>query len=119
MSIHYFANLGRFVPELILCVTMVGLVVMESTYQKKGDNNRWAFYGILTLGFLLSFFYGVSSLEGPGEMIFSKSYVVDPFSTFVKTIMILATLGCVEIGRRSSELNVASKGEFAILATGC
>ena len=35
MGLNYLASLSHFVPELLACVTMFGLILIEATYKEE------------------------------------------------------------------------------------
>ena len=43
MYLNYLANIGRYVPEIILVVLMVGLIILEVTYKEDEKNKRYIF----------------------------------------------------------------------------
>jgi len=43
MYTNYLANVGRYVPELLLVVLMVGLILVEATYAEDEKNKKYIF----------------------------------------------------------------------------
>ncbi|CBW24972.1 putative NADH-quinone oxidoreductase chain N [Halobacteriovorax marinus SJ] len=119
MLLNYLASIGRFTPEIILVVTMIGLLFVESTY---GDNDKGSKKGFLYAtayaGLLLALVKLVASLgDAPGG-IFTNALTIDPFSTLAKIIMVLGTAGSIYLSRRSEDIYGNLKGEFAIISVG-
>ena len=119
MLLNYLASISRFVPEIILVVTMIGLLFVESTY---GDNDKGSkkhyLYATAYIGLLLSLVQLVGSLGDAPTGIFTNAITIDPFSTLAKIIMVLGTAGSIYLSRRSNDIYSELKGEFAILSVG-
>lgn len=43
MHLNYLANIGRYVPEILLVVLMVGLILIETTYKEDEKNKKYIF----------------------------------------------------------------------------
>ena len=56
MHLNYLANIGRYIPEILLVILMVGLILLETTY-KEDEKNRNAIdkIPIASLEFLRKF----------------------------------------------------------------
>ena len=54
MVVNYFANLGYFVPELIVIGTMLAMLFLEASY-KNEDKGRGLVFSIASVGLILSF----------------------------------------------------------------
>lgn len=117
MSLNYLANIGRFVPELIVCVTMLGLILIEATHDRSNEN-RGLFYAAAIGGLAVAFFYLMSHLGLPNQTIFTNSYAVDSFSSLSKAIMVLGTIGSIYLAKTSTDVYPRLKAEFSILAAG-
>ena len=50
MGLNYLASLSHFVPELLACVTMFGLILIEATY-KEEHKERGLFFFAAYIGF--------------------------------------------------------------------
>ncbi len=116
-QLNYLANLGHFVPELLVSFTMICLVFLEATYR---DNSKYrpmifwtSFMGLFVAGILL-----ILGLKEKAVVIFTNSLVIDPFSSFTKLVMVLGTLGAVSLSRVSKDIAYNVKSEFVILALG-
>ena len=116
MHLNYLANIGRYIPEILLVILMVGLILLEVTYKEDEKNRRYIFITAL-IGLVATFVALLFNLGKPGA-IFSNSVVIDDFSTLMKLIMVLGTLGAVYLSRFSKEIYETLKTEFVIMAVG-
>lgn len=117
MILTYLANLGHYVPEIILCVTMIGLLFVESTYDKD-EEGRGYLYWTATIGLVSTFVFLIQSFMDTPVPIFTNSMVVDPFAALAKMIMVIGTLGAIYLTSQSKDLMHAHKPEFVILSVG-
>lgn len=119
MVLNYLASIGRFVPEITLVITMVGLIFVEATYsdKDKGDSKGYL-YATAYTGLLFALVKLIGSLGDAPTAIYSNSLVVDPFSTLVKIIMVIGTAATIYLSRKSDDIYGILKGEFAILSVG-
>jgi len=117
MYLSYLANLSHYVPELILCTTMVFLILIESMYGKN-DRGRGLFFTAAVIGLILSIATLINHLGDSPLAIFTNSMIIDPFSTLLKIIMALGTLGAIYLGYLSKDVYERLKPEFVILAVG-
>lgn len=117
MILTYLANLGYYVPEIILCVTMIGLLFVESTY---GDNDKEKpyLYSLAAIGLVSTLVVLFISFGDNPVPIFTNSLVIDSFSGLIKIIMVFATLGCIYLAKESKDIQAGLKAEFVILAIG-
>lgn len=117
MVLTYLANLGHYVPEIILCVTMIGLLFVESTYDDR-EEGRGYLYWTAVIGLVSCFAFLIDSFGDEPVAIFTNSMVIDPFSTLAKMVMVVGTLGAVYLTSQSSDLMREHKPEFVILSIG-
>lgn len=117
MQLSYLASLGHYIPELIVCLTMVGLLLLEATY-KKNESGRGLLYAAAIIGLFTAFCVSVGSLNDSPVPLFTNSVVIDPFSGFIKAVMILGTIGAIYLGSQSKDIYEDMKAEFVIMATG-
>ena len=54
MHLTYLANIGHYIPEMLLVVLMVGLIILEATY-KESEKNRPYFYITTYIGLAATF----------------------------------------------------------------
>jgi NADH-quinone oxidoreductase subunit N len=103
MYLNYLANVGRYIPELLLVVLMIGIIILETTYAEDEKNKKYVF--ILTcVGLVATFASLVANMSGKAEAIFSNSMIIDPFSTVMKMVMVLGTLGAVYLSTISKDI---------------
>lgn len=117
MELSYLASLGHYIPELIVCFTMVGLLILEATYSKR-EKGRVLLYSAALIGLFAAFCTLVLDLKDPGTALFTNSVIVDPFSGFLKVIMVLGTAGAIYIASQSKDIYEDMKAEFVIMAMG-
>lgn len=117
MHLNYLANIGRFVPEIILVILMVGLIILETTY-KEDEKNRPYIFITAIIGLVATFCSLLVNFSNKPEAIFSNSYIVDHFSTLLKMLMVLGTLASVYLSRFSKDIYDSLKTEFVIMAIG-
>lgn len=117
MHLNYLANIGRYIPEILLVILMVGLILLEVTYKEDEKNRRYIFItamiGLVSTLVALMFNLG----DKPGA-IFSNSIIIDDFSTLMKMIMVLGTIAVVYLSRFSRDIYETLKTEFVIMAVG-
>ena len=105
MLLNYLASIARFTPEIILVVTMIGLLFVESTYSNdvKGSKKGYL-YATAYLGLLFTLVKLVGSLgDAPGG-IFTNALTIDPFSTLAKIIMVIGTAASIYLIRRLDDI---------------
>lgn len=117
MYLNYLANVGRYIPELLLVVLMVGLILIEATYAEDEKNKKYIFIATC-IGLVATFAALIANFSGTGEAIFSNSMIIDPFSTIMKMIMVIGTFGAVYLSTFSKDIYESLKTEFIILAIG-
>lgn len=117
MILTYLANIGRYVPELLAVLTMIGLLFVDSTYdnedKKKPMVYATAIIGLLSVLIALLFNWGDEPVA-----IFTGAMIVDPFSILMKIIIVLGTLGAIYLSSQSREIYWYLKSEFSIIAVG-
>lgn len=117
MGLNYLSSLSHYVPELIVCLTMFVLILLEATYSKN-DGERKLVYLASYLGLGSAFIYLVLGLKSDPVAIFTNSVVIDSFSTLAKIIMTLGTMGAIYLSSQSEDIEKPVKSEFAIMTTG-
>lgn len=117
MYLNYLANISRFIPELILVALMVGLILIEATYKEDDKNKKYIFVTTL-VGLIATFVSLILNLSGKPEAIFGNSVIIDPFSTVMKMIMVVGTLGAYYLSTISKDIYETLKTEFIIMAIG-
>jgi NADH-quinone oxidoreductase subunit N len=117
MYLNYLANVGRYIPELLLVVLMVGLILIEATYADDEKNKRYVFIATC-IGLVVTLVSLIINMSGPAEAIFSNSMIIDPFSTIMKIIMLLGTFGAFYLSTFSKDIYETLKTEYIILSIG-
>ena len=116
MYLTYLANLSRYIPELVVCLTMFSLILIESTYGRR--EKRTLFYVCAYMGLFITLLTLFDNLPEKGMTIFANTIAIDPFSTMVKILMTLGTLGAAYLGFQSKDIEEDLKPEFIIISVG-
>ncbi len=111
------ANLSYYIPELLIVTTMVGGLFLEAAYSKKEYSESYIFYAAVA-GLVFAFISLISNINLAATPIFTNAVVIDPFSTLLKIVMVLGTLGSIFLCATSSDIYKELKSEFIILALG-
>ena len=117
MYLNYLASISRYIPELLLVVLMVGLILIEATYADDEKNKRYVFI-TACIGLVVTFISLMVNLPGKAEAVFSNSMIIDPFSTLMKMLMVIGTLGAYYLSTFSKDIYESLKSEFIIMAVG-
>ena len=117
MVVNYFANLGYFVPELIVIGTMLAILFLEASY-KNEEQGRGFVFSIASIGLIFAFFTLLNNLNDEPVAIFTNAVVIDKFSTFAKLIMVAGTFGAIYLSSQSKDIYSEFKSEFAIMSIG-
>ena len=104
-------SVSLFLPEIILTVLIISVIIYDLLIDKsKSGNTGWLLsYGLLVVSF---------SIWKQGNIttsLFTDAVVLDPFSSFFKQIIILATILVSIVSLYSNELAKYRKGEFFTL----
>ena len=113
---NLLANLSYYIPELAAVATMIGLLFMEATY-KESSGRKFVFIGGY-IGLLFSLIALFFNLGIPGTLLFTNAVIIDPFSTWIKIVMVMGTIVSVHLASISKEISQNLKSEFFILSTG-
>lgn len=117
MYTNYLANVGRYVPELILVVLMVGLILVEATYAEDEKNKKYIFI-TATIGLVATLAALIAQFNFKAEAIFSNSIVIDPFGSLMKIAMVVGTFFTLYLSRISKDIYETLKSEYAIMSVG-
>lgn len=117
MYLNYLANVGRYIPELLLVVLMVGLIILEATYDEDDKNKTYVFI-MGMIGLVATLVSLIINFSHKPELIFSNSMIIDPFGTIMKIVMVLGTAGAFYLSRISKDIYETLKTEFIIMAVG-
>lgn len=116
MLLKLFTNVGFYIPEVTCIFLMCALLFIESTYKK--EEGRTFLYVTSILGLVAALGALVPNFDIEAKTIFSGAIVIDPFSTFLKIIMVLGTLGSIYISYISKDIYSELKAEFVIMSVG-
>ena len=117
MHLTYLANIGHYIPEMILVVLMVGLIILEATYRDE-EKNKTYFYVTTYIGLATAFAALLVNLGAKPLTIFTGSMTIDPFSTLMKMIMVLGTFGAVYLSKINRDIYETLKSEYVIISVG-
>jgi NADH-quinone oxidoreductase subunit N len=117
MHLNYLANISRYIPELILVVLMIGLILIETTYEENEKNKKYIFIAA-TIGLVLALAALIANMSGKAEAIFSNAVVIDPFSTIMKIMMVIGTFFSIYLSRISKEIYETLKTEYVVMSVG-
>jgi NADH-quinone oxidoreductase subunit N len=105
-------SISLFLPELILTVLILFVIIYDLFLDKsKSGKTGW----VLCLGLLVVSF-SIWKQENVTTTLFTDAVALDPFASFFKQIIILATILVSIVSLYSNELSKYRKGElFALL----
>jgi hypothetical protein len=96
---------------------MTTLLVAESTV-KEENASRGKIIGYALAVLLVTLVFLFANLGTAPEHIFHNAITIDPFSTLIKIIMVLGTMGAIFLSYSSKDIYPNLKSEFAIMAVG-
>jgi len=102
-------SLEYFIPELILTITILAALITD-LFVKKSKTNMigWVLgVGLVVVGLSI---YNLSSV--PPTTLFLDMIVIDPFSSFMKIVIIISTLLVIVASWVNNELEKYRKGEY-------
>ena len=102
-------SLEFFIPELILTITILAALVTD-LFVKKSKTNiiGWVLgVGLVAVGLSI---YNLSFVHP--TTLFSDMIVIDPFSSFMKIVIVISTLLVIVASWVNNELNKYRKGEY-------
>ncbi|MBT4053529.1 MAG: hypothetical protein HOE74_00180, partial [Candidatus Marinimicrobia bacterium] len=104
-------SLSFYYPELILIGVILAAIIYDLTiHQSKSGNVGW----VLVAG-LIAVAGAIYFQEQRVTTLFTDSIVLDPFASFFKLIVILATIFVSIVSLQSGELKDYRKGEYFTL----
>ena len=104
-----FQSIAYFYPELILTVVVLTAIIYD-LFIEKSVSGRVGWVLILGLVFVAIAIHFQKDLRI--TTLFSDSIVLDPFSSFFKLVVILATILVSIVSLHSGELDQYRKGEY-------
>lgn len=112
-----FGFLDYYVPELILLVMMTTLLVAEASV-KNEHAPRVKIHIYTQIGLFLTLIALFCNVGEKPLHIFYNAVTIDPFSTFLKIVMVIGTMGAVYLSHSSKDIYSNMKSEFSIMAVG-
>ncbi len=109
--------LSYYIPEVI-CIALMCFLLLAEASVKEEHGNRDKIYGLALGGLALSLGFLFCNLSKAPLQIFHNAVTIDPFSTLIKIIMVLGTMGSIFLSRSSKDIYTNLKSEFAIMAIG-
>ena len=102
-------SLEFFVPELILVITIVAALITDLFLKRsKTDVVGW----VLGIGLIVVALSIINLRHVPPTTLFLDMIVIDPFSSFIKLVVILSTILIIIASWNNNELNDYRKGEY-------
>ena len=96
---------------------MTTLLMAEAAVKDEhGSRDKIYTYTLVVLGLTLIPLF--QNLGKAPTIIFHNAVTIDPFSTLIKIIMVLGTMGAVYMSRSSKDIYTNLKSEFAIMSVG-
>ena len=102
-------SLEFFVPELILVITIVAALITDLFLKRsKTDVVGW----VLGIGLIVVALSIINLRHVPPTTLFLDMIVIDPFSSFIKLVVILSTILIIIASWNNDELKDYRKGEY-------
>ena len=102
-------SLEFFVPEIILVIIVITALITDLFLKKsKTDLIGW----VLGIGLIIVALSIINLRHVPPTTLFLDMIVIDPFSSFIKIVIILSTLLVIVASWNNHELNDYRKGEY-------
>lgn len=112
---HNVASLGWFTPELILLVTMLGVIVADLIGRKAKPALS---AGIGIGGTLLSLIVVIATIPGERSLIFHNMLAHDSFAVFFKVIAALSVLIAIVVSLRATDVKQGAIAEYVAMMVG-
>lgn len=110
--------LSYYIPEIMCVVLMTTLLVAESAVKDEhGSRDKIYIYCLAVLG--LTLIPLCQNLAKEPLHIFHNAVTIDPFSTLIKILMVVGTMGAIWLSRSSKDIYTNLKSEFSIMVVGC
>jgi NADH-quinone oxidoreductase subunit N len=112
-----FGFLSYYVPEIISIILMTTLLVAEAAVKdEQAPRLKIHIFTQIVLGVVLMTLF--MNLDEKPLHIFHNAVTIDPFSTLVKIIMTLGTMGAIFLSHSSKDIYPNLKSEFSLMAVG-
>jgi NADH-quinone oxidoreductase subunit N len=114
MDLKNLPSLSFFYPEIILCGTLLGLIVLDLVARNKRALAVVALAG--SVGALIATLDLYSAQPG---WLFHRMIILDNFSLFFKVVALAAAILCVWMSLGSNEIKQVYQGEYYTLLLTC
>ncbi len=112
-----FGFLDYYMPEVVAVLLMMTLLIAESCVnEESAPRTKIHLYTQFVLTFILINL--CMNLDEKPVHIFHNAVTIDPFSTLVKIIMTVGTMGAVYLSHTSRDIYSNLKSEFSVMAVG-
>ncbi len=102
-------SLNFFIPEIILVITVIAALITDLFLKKsKTDFIGW----VLGIGLIVAALATINLRHVAPTTLFMDMIVIDPFSSFIKLVIILSTLLVIIASWNNDELKSYRKGEY-------
>ena len=112
-----FGFLSYYIPEIVCIILMTTLLIAESSV-KDEHAPRFKIHVYTQIGLAIALISLCQNLNEKPLHIFHNAVTIDPFSTLVKIIMVLGTMGVVFLSHTSKDIYTNLKSEFSVMAVG-
>lgn len=112
-----FGFLGYYIPEVVCIILMTTLLIAESAV-KDDHAPRLKIHIFTQIGLLIALISLWQNMDEKPLHIFHNAVTIDPFSTLVKIIMVIGTMGAVFLSHTSKDIYTNLKSEFSVMAVG-
>ncbi len=105
-------SISVFWPELTLVITAIVVIMLDLIYSRK-DSNRLKWWAIA--GIVVAFWILISGFDQSAKSLFFRQVAFDPFSTFFKQLILVATGFILFVIPRTRDFANYRMGEFYTL----
>jgi len=116
MNPQILHDLQKFYPELVLSLTLLGVVILDITLPK--GIRKSAAFALTALGLIASFVLSVPLFSAPSGTMFYGMIAMDQMAVFFKGFLILTSFLVLLATPGSKELSKSHLGEFYALLLG-
>ena len=105
-------SLSYFYPEILLTVVIIAVIIYD-LFLKSEESGKVGW--LLVFGLVLVFIAIYLQDSSMATTLFSNAIVLDPFSTFFKVVIIIATILVAIFSLYTKELDDYTMGEYFTL----
>lgn len=117
MILKLLSNMSFYIPEALGILLMCTLLFMEAAYRPNENKRTFVFITAL-IGLSLMSASLICNLGVKPTALFQNAVVIDQFSTLIKLIMTLGTMGVLYMSNISKDIYDELKSEFIIMSIG-